>query len=273
MRRILALSLLFGFVVALPSPGVQETKKLVLKVLVPEEDAVVVVNQKTIEGTGTERKIPVGAPPKGKSFHTVTASWEPNNYTKFTRTRKVPADTKDGKDIVVVDLTKAYDTEKIKIRFVPTPDDVVAKMCTMAKITGKDVVFDLGCGDGRIVIQAVEKFNAKRGVGVDLDPDLVKESKENARNHKVDGKVTFRVGDVLDIKDLSEADVVMLYMGDDVNLRLRPILQKTLKPGSRIVSHRFLMGDWKPARTETFTAEDGDEYEVHLWIIGDNKKK
>jgi uncharacterized protein (TIGR03000 family) len=271
MRRVLALSLLFGLVIAVPSRGVQQTKGLVIKVLVPEEDAIVTVNQKTIEGTGTERRITItDAPPAGKDFHTVTAQWEPNNYTKFTRTRKVPVNSKG--DVVVVDLTKAYDTEKIKIRWVPTPEDVVAKMCQLGKVTKNDTVFDLGSGDGRIVIHAVEKFGAKRGVGIDLDPALVKESKATAKAHKVDDRVTFRVGDVLDIKDLSDADVVMLYMGDDVNLRLRPILQKTLKPGSRIVSHRFLMGDWKPARTESFTGEDGDEYDVHLWVIENRKK-
>jgi uncharacterized protein (TIGR03000 family) len=251
-------------------PAGKSAKGLTLKVLVPEEDATIMVDNKTIDGTGTERRIKVTAPPKGKDFFTVTGMWEPNNYTKFTRTRKVPADSKG--EVVTVDLTKAYDTEKIKIRFVPTPDDVVAKMCQLGKVTKKDTVFDIGCGDGRIVIQAVEKFAAKRGVGIDLDPERIKESKDNAKLHKVEDKVTFRVGDALDIKDLSEANVVMLYMGDDVNLRLRPILQKTLKPASRVVSHRFLMGDWRPDRTEAFTGEDGDEYEVHVWIIPEKKK-
>ena len=269
MRRALVTSLFLVFVIALPCSGVEEPKGLALKVLLPQEDAVVMVNQKEIEGTGTERHIKIAAPLKDKKFHTVTATWEPNNYTKFTRTRKVPVNSKGN---VVVDLTKAYDTEKINIRYVPTPEDVVAKMCQLGKVTKKDTVFDLGCGDGRIVIQAVSDFGAKRGVGIDLDPERIKESKQNAKNHKVEDKVTFRVGDVLDIKDLSDANVVMLYMGDDINVRLRPILQKTLKPGSRIVSHRFLMGDWKPTRTEAFTAEDGDEYEVHLWVIGAAKK-
>ncbi len=267
MRRAMAFALVLGLIIALPGSGVQD-KGLTLKVLVPEEDAVIVVNGKVAEGMGTERRIAVGETPKGKDFHTVVATWEPNNYTKFTRTRKVPANSKGE---VVVDLTKAYDTEKIKIRYVPTPDDVVAKMCQLGKVTKNDTVFDLGCGDGRIVIHAVEKFGAKRGVGIDLDPVRIKESQENAKQHNVEGKVSFRVGDVLDIKDLSDADVVMLYMGDDVNIRLRPILQKTLKPGSRVVSHRFTMGDWKPNRTETFTGEDGDEYEVHLWVIGEKK--
>jgi precorrin-6B methylase 2 len=269
MRRVLALSLFVGIVVALPTWAVGE-KGLVLKVLVPESDAVITVNGKKIKGEGTERRITVAGEPKDKKNHIVVGRWEPNNYTKFTRTRKVPVDSKGE---VIVDLTKAYDTEKIKIRFVPTPNDVVAKMCQLGKVSDKDTVFDIGCGDGRIVIMAVEKFSAKRGVGIDLDDKLVKESKKNAKEHKVEDKVEFRQGDALEIKDLSDADVVMLYMGDDVNLRLRPILQKTLKPGARVVSHRFTMGDWRPTRTETFTGEDGDEYEVHLWVIGERKKE
>jgi precorrin-6B methylase 2 len=271
MRRVgLAAAFIISFVCVMPTQGIQDSKGLVLKVLVPEDDAIVYVNKKKIEGTGKERLIKVGVPPMDKGYHTVTATWEPNNYTKFTRTRKVPYDAKQSE--VIVDLEKKYDTEKIKIRYVPTPDDVVAKMCQMAKVTKNDTVFDLGCGDGRIVIHAVKHFDAKRGIGIDLDPERIKESKINAKRTKVEDKVIFRVGDVLDIKDLSDADVVMLYMGDDVNVRLRPILQKTLKPGSRIVSHRFLMGDWKPARTESFTGEDGDDYDVHLWTIDAPKK-
>jgi uncharacterized protein (TIGR03000 family) len=273
MHRRLSLALSVGVLVVLPLVALPllagGQKKLVLKVLVPEADAEIIVNGKTIEGEGTERKIEVEAAAKGQKVHIVTASWEPNNYTKFTRTRKVPIDSKGP---VTVDLTKAYDTEKIKIRYVPTPDDVVAKMCQLAKVAKKDTVYDIGCGDGRMVIHAVEKFAAKRGVGIDLDEVRIKESKENAKKHKVEDKVEFRVGDALEIKDLSDASVVLLYMGDDVNLRLRPILQKTLKPGSRIVSHRFLMGDWKPQRTETFTGDDGDEYSIHLWVIGKKRK-
>jgi ribosomal protein L11 methylase PrmA len=137
----------------------------------------------------------------------------------------------------------------------------------MAKVGPKDVVYDLGCGDGRMVIIAINKFGAKRGVGVDLDPERIKESKENAEKYKVADKVEFRVGDVLKIKDLRDADVVLLYMGDDINLRLRPILKQTLKPGARIVSHRFTMGDWKPQRTITVN-EEGEDYHLHLWRIG-----
>jgi len=267
MYRRIALTIFLGLVVALPSwSGAQ--KKLVLKVLVPQEDATIEINGKEIEGEGTERKIEVGDAPKDKKFHTVIGRWEPNNYTKFTRTRKIPLDSKSP---VTVDLTKAYDTEKIKIRWVPTPEDVVARMCKLGKVTKNDVVYDIGCGDGVMVFHAVEKFGAKRGVGIDIDNDLLKKCRAKAKELKVEDKVDFRYGDALEIKDVSDADVVLLYMGDDVNLRLRPALQKTLKPGSRIVSHRFLMGDWRPTQTETFTGEDGDEYSIHLWVI--EKKK
>jgi cyclopropane fatty-acyl-phospholipid synthase-like methyltransferase len=135
------------------------------------------------------------------------------------------------------------------------------------------VVYDLGCGDGRMVIAAVKKGGAKRGVGIDIDPQRVAESKANAKQAGVEDKVEFREGDVLKIPDLSDANVVLLYMGEDLNRQLKPILQKTLKPGSRIVSHRFTMGpDWKPDRTETIKGKDGDTYLLHLWTIKDAKK-
>jgi cyclopropane fatty-acyl-phospholipid synthase-like methyltransferase len=148
----------------------------------------------------------------------------------------------------------------------------------MAKVGKDDVVYDLGCGDGRMVTMAVKNFGAKRGVGIDLDPEMVKQCKENAKKHGVADKVEFRVGDVLKVEDLSEANVVLLYMGDDINQRLKPILQKTLKPGSRVVSHRFLMGDdWPPDRSEhakaTMGEDAGYEHDIHLWTIKGTKKK
>jgi predicted RNA methylase len=247
----------------------QDTDKRVitLKVHLPQADAKLSVNGKARKGEGEERKLRV-AVDKGKDI-VVSTTWEPNNYTKITRTKKAAFKEKE----VLVDLTEADPKMKdeIVVIYVPTPDDVVDAMCKMAKVTKDDVVYDLGCGDGRIVIAAVAKFGAKRGVGIDLDPERVKDSKENAKKHKLtDKQIEFREGNVLKIDDLSKATVVMLYMGDDINLRLRPILQKTLKPGSRIVSHRFTMGDWKPDKTETVNSTAGYECLVHLWTI---KKK
>src|SRR5262249_44893849 len=155
-----------------------------------------------IPGNGTERKITVTTA-KDKDYVVITAFWEPNNYTKITRPRKVTA--KDGE--ITVDFRKPSDKEKddIVVRFVPTPQEFVDAMCKLAKVTKDDVVYDLGCGDGRMVITAVKKFGAKRGVGVDIDPDLVKKCKESAKAAGVADKVEFRVGDVLKVEDLSDA--------------------------------------------------------------------
>jgi uncharacterized protein (TIGR03000 family) len=254
---------------SVPAIQSQDTDKKIaaLKVLLPQADAKLSVNGKPRKGEGEERKLRV-AVDQGKEI-TVSTTWEPNNYTKITRTKKVAFNEKE----IVVDLTEPNPKikDEIVVIYVPTPDDVVDAMCKMAKITKDDVVYDLGCGDGRIVIAAVSKFGAKRGVGIDLDPERVKDSKANAKKHKLtDQQIEFREGNVLKIDDLSKATVVMLYMGDDINLRLRPILKKTLKPGARIVSHRFTMGDWKPEKTETVNSTAGYECLVHLWTI---KKK
>src|SRR5262249_37058493 len=185
----------------------------------------------------------------GKNYsYTVVAKWTPNNYTTITRTRT--ATVKAG-ETTEADLREADEKQPddFFIRYVPTPQVVVEAMLKLAEVGEKDIVYDLGCGDGRIVTTAVAKFKAKRGVGVDIDPERIVDSKATAKRDKVEDKVEFRQEDVLKLKDLGDASVVMLYLGDDVNLRLRPILQKTLKPGSRVVSHRFTMGDWKPQKT------------------------
>jgi cyclopropane fatty-acyl-phospholipid synthase-like methyltransferase len=164
--------------------------------------------------------------------------------------------------------------DKIFPIFYPTPHSLMKPMCDLAKVTRDDIVYDIGCGDGRLVIAAVKQYGAKKGVGIDINEKLIKESKENARKAGVADKTVFRVQDALKIKDFSEATVVMLYMGEDLNLKIRPVLKKTLKPGARIVSHRFLMGDWKTDKTLNITAKrdegDEDEYALHLWTI---KKK
>jgi uncharacterized protein (TIGR03000 family) len=242
-------------------------KATTLRVQVPFKRCVVKVNGQEIEGAKAKtREFAAPALAGGKKEYEVVATWATNNYTRFYRTKKVAP--KPG-GTVEVDLSTEdkANPDHIEIRYVPTPDDVVRRMCKLGAVGKDDVVFDLGCGDGRLVLTAVGEFKAKRGVGIDLDPERVKDSKENAQRQKLTDKVEFREGDVLKIKDLSDASVVLLYMGDDVNLRLRPILQKTLKPGSRIVSHRFGMGDWMPDKSETFDGEDGGEYTIHLWTI------
>ncbi|MBP1602455.1 MAG: prmA 2 [Acidobacteria bacterium] len=147
--------------------------------------------------------------------------------------------------------------------FVPTPQDVVDRMLALAEVTSKDTVYDLGCGDGRIVITAAKKYGA-HGMGFDIDPQRIKESTENARTAGVDNLVAFKQQDVMTV-DVSPATVVTLYLLTASNLKLRPLLTKELKPGARIVSHMFSMGDWEPTKVDNFTNEEGFPRTLYLW--------
>ena len=149
--------------------------------------------------------------------------------------------------------------------FVATPPDVVERMLTLAGVTKTDVVYDLGCGDGRIVIAAAQKFGA-RGVGVDIDPVRVAEAQRNAALAKVEHLVTFRVEDAL-ATDVSGASVVTLYLLASQNVALKPALMRQLRPGARIVSHNFAMGDWEPDVVDTFTSADRQTRTLYLWKI------
>ena len=149
--------------------------------------------------------------------------------------------------------------------FVPTPQEVVDRMLQLAEVTKEDVVYDLGCGDGRLVITAAKRFGA-RGVGIDIDPARIAESRKNAQDAGVQHLVEFRQQDALKV-DVSPATVVTLYLLTEANMKLRPTLQKQLKPGSRVVSHQFGMGDWVPAKAETITDLRGTSRLLYLWVI------
>jgi SAM-dependent methyltransferase len=147
--------------------------------------------------------------------------------------------------------------------FVPTPQDVVERMLELAAVTKDDVVYDLGCGDGRLVITAAKKYGA-RGVGIDIDPERIAESQANAKAAGVEHLVTFRLQDAL-TADVTPATVVTLYLLSSSNLKLRPLLTRQLRPGARIVSHAFSMGDWQPDKVETFTDANGSTRTIYLW--------
>ena len=149
--------------------------------------------------------------------------------------------------------------------FVPTPQDVVDRMLQLAEVTSDDVIHDLGCGDGRIVITAAKKYGA-RGFGVDIEPYWVAESESNARAAGVEHLVTFKLQDALTV-DTSPATVVMLYLVHWSTLKLRTMLTKDMKPGTRIVSHSFDMGDWPPVKMEAFIDEGGNARTIYLWIV------
>ena len=161
---------------------------------------------------------------------------------------------------VFAGLANAQDLESKKIvPFVPTPQEVVDKMIELAGVKKGDVVYDLGSGDGRIVITAAKK--GARAVGFDVDGDLVKESRENIRKADLEKSAEIKQQDILTV-DLSPATVVTMYLLPDVNLKLKPNLLKQLKPGSRVVSHAFDMGDWKPDKTERVNGRT-----IYLWTI------
>jgi SAM-dependent methyltransferase len=147
----------------------------------------------------------------------------------------------------------------------PTPMDVVQRMLTLARVGPADVVFDLGSGDGRIVIEAARRFGA-RGVGIDIDPTLIARAQANARQAGVESLVTFRVQDAMTV-DVSDATVVTLYLLAASNVKLRPILTKTLRPGARIVAHNYPIGDWEPDVVDTFSDSAGTTRTLFLWNI------
>ena len=160
----------------------------------------------------------------------------------------------------------AQDTD---VPFVVTPDNVTREMLTLAGVTSSDYVIDLGSGDGRIVIVAAKKFGA-RGLGVEIVPELVEKSRDNAKKAGVADRAQFRVQDLF-ATDLSPANVITMYLLPEVNQQLKPKLQ-ALKPGTRIVSHDWDMGTWVPDRTITLEAPDkpiGREKKstLHLWIV------
>ncbi|MFZ5830430.1 MAG: SAM-dependent methyltransferase [Planctomycetota bacterium] len=158
--------------------------------------------------------------------------------------------------------------------FVPTPRDVVAKMLEMADVKKTDVLYDLGCGDGRIVATAAKKFGCKAH-GFDIDPERIQDSLQTVKEEKVEDLVKIEQRDIFTL-DLSPASVVTLYLLPELNVKLVPQLKK-LKPGSRIVSHDFRMKGYRPEKTEKMTSEDGTEHSIFLWTAplkeGQGKKK
>jgi SAM-dependent methyltransferase len=152
------------------------------------------------------------------------------------------------------------------VPYVPTPQDVVDQMLNMAELKPGDVHYDLGCGDGRIVVTAAKR-GAKKAVGVDINPERIKESNANANAAGVNDKVRFVIDDLFTM-DFKDADVVTLYLLPAVNLKLRPRLLDELKPGTRVVSHDFDMGDWKPDEEAEVNADDeGRQHRLYLWTI------
>ncbi len=281
IRITACLLLLVGFTTT--NVAAQEKIESKVTILVPHIElykaTIVKVNGKQIDGEGGTRTYRI-ALEKGKEIKlAIEAKFEPNNYTTITRRKEITIKGGEHESVKIDmnheqgfdELTKA---DEITVRYYPTPDDIVDEMAKLAKIGKNDVVYDLGCGDCRMLIRPIEKFGAKRGVGIEYDPKVMKEDAiPNVKKHKLEDKIEVRQGDMLKLqpKDLEDATVVMLYIGDDLGKRVAPVLKNSLKPGSRIVSHRFSLGDWKADKELKITGADGDNYHLLLWIVPEKK--
>lgn len=226
-------------------------------------------------GEGTRVRCTV-MPKKGKETVTVKFTFWPFAYSKTVRTKIVKIDPAKVTKVSLAKEDKATPDEIYPI-YVPTPQEVVDEMCKLAKITKNDVACDIGCGDGRLCITAVKKFGAKKAIGWDIAKERIDECIENAKKEKVTDKVVFEIKDALKIKDFSDVTVVFLYVGEDLGEKLEPVLRKTLKPGARVVSHRFPVGGWKPDREVKIKAKSlygtESEYTLLLWEVGKPKRK
>jgi SAM-dependent methyltransferase len=163
-------------------------------------------------------------------------------------------------------LTPAAPVHAPDVPYEPSPLEVVSAMLELGQVRASDVVYDLGCGDGRIVIEAVKRHGA-RGVCIDIDPARIREAQANAESAGAAGSIRFITADLFE-SDLSDATVVMLFLWPEVNLRLRPKLQRELRPGTRVVSHWHDMGTWVPERTVEVDPAGGRARPLYLWTIG-----
>lgn len=154
---------------------------------------------------------------------------------------------------------------KPDIGYIPTPPEAVAAMLALAKITPDDILYDLGSGDGRIVITAAQEFGA-RAIGIDIDPERIREANDKARRAGVSDRVEFRQQDLFE-SDFADATIVILYLLPHLNLRLRSTLFRQLKPGTRIISHDFDMGDWPPEHIVRLPITE--ESTLYSWVIPD----
>ena len=167
-------------------------------------------------------------------------------------------------------VTLVHAQEGKIVPYVPTPQDVVERMLELAGVKKGDVVYDLGSGDGRIVVTAAKKYGVK-SIGFEIDPERIKESHENIKKAGVEKLVEIRQQDIRTV-DLSAASVLTMYLLPEVNLMIRPNIWKQMKPGSRIVSHDFDMGDWKPLKTEHIKDGSSWDHTLYLWQIEAAKK-
>jgi uncharacterized protein (TIGR03000 family) len=229
-------------------------------------ESAVKVNGKDLRGQVQTRIFTASLEPGKEYRFTIEVLVRPNNYTRITRYQDITL--KGGANARVDLAVRNPHTDLVRIPWVPTPADVVDEMARLAKVGKNDVVYDLGCGDAVMLIRPIQLFGAKKGVGVEIDPKVLAKAKENVKRAKLEDRIELRLGDLLNVEDVAGASVVLLYVGDELGELLRPMLQKNCKPGTRIVSHRFSLGNWRPTRSVTVVGADGGVYDLHLWVVG-----
>jgi uncharacterized protein (TIGR03000 family) len=253
---------------ALPLLAGQESdsRAAKLRLLVPAA-AKVTIDDRATTSVGDERVYETPALAPGKTFtYQIKATWE-DGGVKIVR--MAAAKVQAGKETVVDLRPGSKDGSSSQIIFLPTPDVVIAKMLEMAKVAKDDVVFDLGCGDGRMLVAAAKSLGA-RGVGIDLDPQRVKEALANVQKEKVDNLVEIRHGDALRVPDLESATVILLYMLPEFMAKLKPVVVKQCKPGTRIVAHDYPFPDWEPQRRLTLPSKGRlTQHTMYLWVVGE----
>jgi uncharacterized protein (TIGR03000 family) len=241
-----------------------------ITITMPQQDATLLVDGQQDTAFGAVRTIDSRPlPRRTQSTVTLTVQWKPNGYTEMTRTKQIRFAAGDP---VTVDLSIDQPDDRVKVIYVPTPQDVSEEMVRLAGVGPSDVVYEPGCGDARITIAAIRK-GAQRGICIDIDEERARESKANVQAAGLSSRIDVRHGDALDLKDLSQVTVVLLYMGEHFNMLIRPVLWRDLKVGSRVVSHAFTMGDWKPDETVTFNSAESGVYQLYVWTITEDVKK
>jgi uncharacterized protein (TIGR03000 family) len=247
----------------------QSAERANLRIRLPAGARLTVDGQETKQ-TGSVRRF-ISPPLTPDKNYRYTFQWTYRKDGKaVARTRIVYVHAGESKEVDLTDEAEDAGT-KLDVPFEPTPQDVVDKMLEMAAITEKDVVYDLGCGDGRIVVTAAKKYGCK-AAGFDLDPKRVKESLANVKAADVEKLVTIEKKNLFDV-DLKPASVVTLFLLPDVNVKLVPQLEQ-LKPGSRILSHDFAIEGVKPLKVvKVASKEDQRQHTIYIWIAPLKKAK
>jgi uncharacterized protein (TIGR03000 family) len=247
-----------------PSSGRAPAK---LKLFVPPLAELEIEGHKTKSKGETRTFITPPLVPGKKYMYTLKLTWVKDNRAIV---RMAVAHVRAGVETVLDLRPTSKDDVSSRIIFVPTPEKLVENMLEMAVVKKDDVVYDLGCGDGRIVIMAAKKYGA-RGVGIEIDPDRVQEALAEVKKAGVEDLVEIRQGDALKVEDLHKATVVTLYMLPEFQDKLRPILLKTLKPGSRVVSHDYELGEWEPLHRVEVRGPMRNHI-LYLWRVEPPKK-